>query len=254
MMSAVFWSYPVALLAFAVLPRRTAARYGVVLLAATAAVVTSRADLATGASYAITLAIIIVLMAWLTRRHAAVERTLAEQTITDPLTGAFNRRHLEACLAMAIERRNRTLEAASLVLLDIDHFKEINDAFGHSAGDDVLKRLVALIGGRMRSVDILFRTGGEEFALLLSGARYADAMLVAEELRLLVADATLTEIGGRISISAGVCELQKDQSAYRWIADADKALYRAKRTGRNRVAGRAPGQRFGSSLVDLPIS
>jgi PleD family two-component response regulator len=63
-------------------------------------------------------------------------------------------------------------------------------------------------------------------------------MLVAEELRLLVADATLTEIGGRISISAGVCELQKGQSAYRWIADADKALYRAKRAGRNRVAGR----------------
>jgi diguanylate cyclase (GGDEF)-like protein len=114
----------------------------------------------------------------------------------------------------AIERRNRTSEAASLVRLDIEHFKEIYDAFGHAAGDDVLRRLVALIGCRMRSVDILFRTGGEEFALLLSGARYADAMLVAEELRLLVADATLTDIGGRISISAGVCEAAESQSAY----------------------------------------
>src|SRR3954464_11156314 len=77
-------------------------------------------------------------------------RTLLEQAMTDPLTGAFNRRYLESCLATAIERRHRTGEPASLLMLDVDHFKRINDAFGHAAGDEVLRRLVALVSGRAR--------------------------------------------------------------------------------------------------------
>ena len=161
-------------------------------------------------------------------------RTLMEQAITDPLTGAFNRRHVDSCLMTAIERRNRTGEPASLLMLDVDHFKRINDAYGHPAGDEALKRLVALIAGRARKLDVLFRVGGEEF--LVDGA-----IAVAENLRLLVAHSALIE-GHRMSISIGVSELQLGQSVAGWIEDADVAVYRAKQCGRNRVrvSGRLP--------------
>jgi diguanylate cyclase (GGDEF)-like protein len=168
-------------------------------------------------------------------------RTLLEQAITDPLTGAFNRRHVDSCLMTAIERRNRTGEPASLLMLDVDHFKRINDAYGHPAGDEALKRLAALIAGRARKLDVLFRVGGEEFLVLLPGTRYDGAIAVAEDLRLLVAHSALIE-GHRMSISIGVSELQLGQSVAGWIEDADVAVYRAKQCGRNRVrvSGRLP--------------
>lgn len=164
-------------------------------------------------------------------------RALEEQTLTDPLTGAFNRRHMQDLLATAVERRRRFGERASLLLFDIDRFKRINDLLGHGEGDRVLKTLVALIGQRLRKVDVLFRCGGEEFVLLLTGARFPDALSVAEDIRRVVHDAGLVP-GRPVSISIGVVELAHEQSAADWLAEADAALYRAKRTGRNRVAGR----------------
>jgi diguanylate cyclase (GGDEF)-like protein len=165
-------------------------------------------------------------------------RILESEVITDALTGAFNRRHLDVRLAAAIERRRRNGECASLLLIDIDRFKAVNDRLGHAAGDRVLKDMVALVGQRLRKVDALFRVGGEEFAVLLSGAQLADALRVAEGLRRLVQDAGLTP-GRLLSISVGVVELEPDQSVPNWIAETDTALYRAKRAGRNRVAGRS---------------
>ena len=164
-------------------------------------------------------------------------RALQEQVITDPLTGAFNRRHMQDTLATAVERRRRYGESASLVLFDVDRFKRINDLLGHAEGDRVLKTLVAVIGQRMRKVDVLFRSGGEEFVLLLAGATFPDALSVAEDIRRVVHDAGLVP-GQPVSISVGVVELAHDQSAEQWFAEADAALYRAKRAGRNRVAGR----------------
>jgi diguanylate cyclase (GGDEF)-like protein len=163
-------------------------------------------------------------------------RELAHEAITDGLTGAFNRRCMDACLATAIERFQRTGEPASLVVFDLDHFKTINDELGHAAGDRALKAFVALVATRARKLDVLFRVGGEEFALLLANARSSDALHVADELRRRVAEAELVP-GRRISISAGVSELRRGETAAEWVNDADSALYRAKRAGRNRVAG-----------------
>jgi diguanylate cyclase (GGDEF)-like protein len=163
-------------------------------------------------------------------------RALEAQAITDPLTGAFNRRHMQHVLTGAIERRRRAGEHASLLLFDVDHFKDINDVLGHAEGDRVLISLVTLVGQRTRKLDALFRVGGEEFVLLLSGTRFADALAVAEDLRVLVQDARLVA-GGQVSVSVGVVELAQEQSASEWIEEADAALYRAKRAGRNRVAG-----------------
>ena len=168
-------------------------------------------------------------------------RALMEQAMTDPLTGAFNRRYMDACLATAIERRRRTGEPASLLMIDVDHFKRINDRFGHAGGDEALKRLVTLVSGRARKLDVLFRVGGEDFMILLPGTRYAGALAAAENLRLLVAHSTLID-GHRMSVSIGVSELQMGQSVGGWIEDADVAVYRAKQSGRNRVrmSGRMP--------------
>ena len=186
-----------------------------------------------------TLAILLALVVVMGAALFVQRRTLMGQVMTDPLTGAFNRRHLDTTLSIAIERRNRTGEPASLLLFDVDHFKRINDALGHAAGDQVLIRLVGLVSGRARKLDSLFRIGGEEFVLLLPGTRYAGALVVAENLRVHVERADLVA-SRRISISIGVSELQKNQSVSSWIQDADAALYRAKQGGRNRVGVSAP--------------
>src|SRR5262249_51766507 len=153
---------------------------------------------------------------------------------TDPLTGAFNRRHLDAALAAAAERRRRTNERASILLFDVDRFKDVNDAFGHAEGDRELTALVTVITQRLRKLDLVFRAGGEEFVVLLPGTRFNDAFVVAEELRALVLDADILP-EWRLSISIGVAEICAEQSAQAWIGEADAALYRAKRAGRNRV-------------------
>jgi len=171
----------------------------------------------------------------LTILHKRV-RALEEQTITDPLTGAFNRRHMHHTLSTMVERQRRTGERASLLLIDVDRFKVINDQFGHIEGDRVLRALVALIGQRLRKVDTLFRQGGEEFAVLLAGARFPDALCVADDIRRGVQDAVLVP-HHRVAISIGVVELAHQQTVEDWMAEADAALYRAKRAGRNRVAG-----------------
>jgi len=184
-------------------------------------------------------------------------RSLEEQVITDPLTGAFNRRHMQDTLATAVERRRRTGERASLLLFDIDRFKRINDTLGHAGGDHLLKTLVALLGQRMRKVDALFRAGGEEFVLLLTGARFPDALCVAEDIRRVVQEANLVP-GQHVSISVGVVELAHQQSVDDWLAEADAALYRAKRAGRNRVAGmfgdpaRFANKQSGSNRIPFP--
>ena len=169
--------------------------------------------------------------------HARV-RALESEAITDPLTGVFNRRHFDASLVNAVERRGRYGEPASLLVFDIDRFKDVNDALGHSAGDQVLKSLAALVRRRTRKLDVLFRIGGEEFALLMPGTRLPDAMALAEDLRARVAHAPLVD-GRRVSVSIGVGEYRDGQTAAEWIADADGALYTAKRRGRNCVAQRS---------------
>jgi diguanylate cyclase (GGDEF)-like protein len=169
-------------------------------------------------------------------------RTLREQAVTDPLTGAFNRRQMYVALAAAVERRHRAGERASILLIDVDRFKEINDAFGHAEGDRALKALVTLIERRFRKLDFVFRAGGEEFVLLLASTRFADAFAVAEELRTLVIAAALVP-DFPLSISVGVAEFAIGASVDAWLDEADAALYRAKRAGRNRVAGRCLGVR-----------
>lgn len=234
----VLWTYPVVLFTYFVLARRIAVPVSLALLAGTTVLVQIHAGsgMAVRAFVALLLTIVIVniILSVINDLH---ERLVA-QTLTDPLTGAFNRRHMEACLDDVIERQRRSQASAALLLIDIDHFKPINDRFGHAAGDTVLRTVVALIADRVRRLDRLFRIGGDEFLLLLPDTDGAAALIVAEELRNLIAGTSMSG-AARVTVSIGIAVLQPGQQMDAWMQQADAALYQAKQQGRNRVAGSA---------------
>ncbi len=168
-----------------------------------------------------------------------LHRTLASQAVTDPLTGAFNRRFMDQGLASVTARAQRRSLESSILMIDIDHFKEVNDRFGHQQGDRVLQALVGLVRERMRLSDSIFRFGGEEFLLLLDDTDVDGAVVVAEAIRLAV-EANVLVSGLRLTVSIGVAEYVVGQSVDDWIKAADRALYVAKANGRNRVEHKLP--------------
>jgi diguanylate cyclase (GGDEF)-like protein len=189
------------------------------------------------ARFFLSLALTIVMVNIILNIVGDLHRRLVEQAITDPLTGAFNRRHMQTRLEEAIERGRRAGAQASLLLVDIDHFKAVNDRFGHEAGDNVLKELVTLLRERSRKADLLFRLGGEEFLLLLNDTGAEAALNVAEALREGIARAPFG-VAAPITVSIGVSGLAKADSVDSWVKRADVALYAAKDAGRNRVVMR----------------
>jgi diguanylate cyclase (GGDEF)-like protein len=152
----------------------------------------------------------------------------------DPLTGAGNRRAFVERLAEVIARFNRSGMPSSLVLIDIDHFKSVNDNHGHAAGDEILCSISSLIGGRIREVDGHYRIGGEEFVVVFEGENLGSATRLAEDLRQRVDGCELLP-GVSVTLSIGVAQIREQESDDRWIRRADEAMYEAKRSGRNRV-------------------
>jgi diguanylate cyclase (GGDEF)-like protein len=154
--------------------------------------------------------------------------------VKDALTGAYNRRYLELQLDHALETWERYQRPSSVLLVDIDFFKRINDKFGHAVGDMAIKSLVEVISSNIRSVDTLCRYGGEEFVVLLSETAVQDAAKVAEKLRNLV-EHTRVVPEGTMTISVGVCDVAVVDDVDHWLNLADGALYLAKHNGRNRI-------------------
>jgi len=171
-----------------------------------------------------------------------MERRLRELATTDDLTGALNRRAFFAAIAQETERSSRYGTPMSLVMIDLDHFKQINDRYGHAAGDRALKLATQAMGAALRDIDMLGRLGGEEFAVLLPQTQLSGALEVAERLRSAIAsveipvDSEPMTVG--LSASLGVVDRQTDETGPdRILSRADAALYRAKDEGRNRVVG-----------------
>jgi len=171
-------------------------------------------------------------------------RELYESSVRDPLTGVFNRKHFNERLLseLAFAVRHRT--ELSLLILDIDHFKRVNDTYGHLAGDEVLKSLGAIIARTIRTEDVFARYGGEEFAIIARDIGAVGGVALGDRVRTLV-EASRVEFEGqmlRVTVSIGVATLQctgGNVSADAMISIADKRLYEAKRLGRNRVVGPA---------------
>jgi len=169
--------------------------------------------------------------------NQALQEQLRSAAESDPLTGLYNRRHIYASLHHEYARADRDGYSIGVVLIDIDHFKAVNDTYGHAAGDKVLQALADLLRAQARAGDILCRWGGEEFLLILPRIS-AEALLArVEQLRGAFAElAPLAEAPeGRFSFSAGVALYPRDGSGERLIDKADQALYAAKHAGRNRV-------------------
>ena len=178
------------------------------------------------------------------QRHAAKNklqallRSLTNITVTDPLTGLHSRQYLSADLTKRLALSQRNSRTFSIALLDIDHFKRINDTFGHLVGDRVLRRLAASLQEAMRESDLVARYGGEEFVIVMPDTAIDAAEIAAERVRAHVEALELEELGGdRLTVSLGITEwIVTDPDVATLIDRADKAMYSAKNAGRNKVA------------------
>ena len=178
------------------------------------------------------------------RKQAETERVraleLEQIAITDPLTEIYNRRFFNQVANKELERARRSNSPLSLILFDIDHFKSVNDTYGHLVGDQVLINLAALCDQNVRSMDLFARFGGEEFVILMPDTDSEAAAESAERLRKIVAEKPLAREGTTdifVTISLGIASLNFESSPEfnNLLRRADQALYRAKKAGRNRV-------------------
>jgi diguanylate cyclase (GGDEF)-like protein len=154
--------------------------------------------------------------------------------VIDPLTGVYNRRKFHETLGAAISAAMRHQHLFSLLMLDIDNFKSINDRFGHQAGDDVLRTICNLVGSSIRSADQMFRVGGEEFCLVATAMEIEQARTLAEKIRQVVESHHFPAVG-KVTISIGIAYFREGDTQQNIFARADTALYRAKSQGRNCV-------------------
>lgn len=172
--------------------------------------------------------------------RSELEKSLAiiqEIAIHDELTGFYNRRHLLELLENEKNRSLRGNAVFTIAMLDIDHFKKVNDTYGHQAGDEVLRRVSAAIKSTMRNTDFCGRYGGEEFVLVLIQTDLKEGMICAERMRANIEKCQLPGIGNGLTITAsiGLSQYQMREEIDTMVARADRALYRAKEGGRNRV-------------------
>ncbi|MDW7660066.1 MAG: diguanylate cyclase [Bacillota bacterium] len=178
------------------------------------------------------------------------ESELINLATTDPLTSLYNRRHFDEMAKIEVERSNRHGNDLSLVIFDLDHFKMINDQYGHIVGDEILSEVTTMAGKCIRASDILARWGGEEFSILLPETDLHGAYQVAEKIRMMLNDYT-HPIVKTTTASFGVSQRHINESYYDWFERTDRALYYAKEHGRNQVGGYNPNEPVIDPLIQL---
>jgi diguanylate cyclase (GGDEF)-like protein len=243
----VIWSYPVVVFLYSTPGTRQARIYSALFTMAVVPVVFITLGLRASIGVTITLVVVAVFGSIFTTFVERLHRELQQLVVTDPLTGAHNRRQLDRSLRQTMDRHSRYGAVASLIAVDIDRFKRVNDEFGHEVGDAALRDIVRAIRSRMRRGDDIFRTGGDEFMVLLPDTRLEDAAAIAETLRLLVSESEIVE-GRKTTISCGVGDLTAIADQQLWLKACGDALYRAKQLGRNRVVAVGPTEVVDSSV------
>jgi diguanylate cyclase (GGDEF)-like protein len=177
----------------------------------------------------------------LREKNRQLEELLAKVellAITDPLTGLYNRRHFENVLAKEVRRAVRYGSSLACMMIDIDHFKKINDEYGHHAGDQVLKNVAQILEDNVRGIDTVARWGGEEFIIILPHIKKEDAMQPAARIKEAVAQHTFPELSGKkVTVSIGIASVPDPSidNEEKLINAADFAMYEAKNKGRNRI-------------------
>jgi len=228
----IYWAYPALIVAYYLLKPKEAVAATAVVIIGLFPLLRSQVDVfvLTTVMVSITMTgIFAYAFASLTRGQRNQLMNLATR---DPLTGAGNRRALTQKMTEVIAAHERTAAPASLVILDLDHFKNVNDEYGHGTGDRILVQLTEILRLRIRVTDSLYRIGGEEFVIVLEGQSIGRASKLAEQLRTLV-EANELIPNRDVTISLGVAELKSTESLDDWLRRADDALYAAKRAGRN---------------------
>lgn len=163
-----------------------------------------------------------------------IEERLKKMAVRDELTGAFNRHYFEMVIQSEMEKSDQADIPISLIILDLDHFKNVNDTFGHPIGDDVLKMTAKVTVETIREQDVLVRLGGEEFIILMPNTSLKGATKVAEKIRIAMEEVSHPKVG-RQTASFGVATKLRGESFQNWYRRVDKALYKAKQSGRNCV-------------------
>ncbi|MCL5974977.1 MAG: GGDEF domain-containing protein [Gammaproteobacteria bacterium] len=232
----LLWCYPAVICFYFMLPERYAWGANIVLLAMALPMSWLFLDAELAARATATLLCVsafAVIFVWVI---SAQQHELHELAMTDSLTGLANRVQLNGTLEQAVQQHERRQTPMTLISLDLDNFKMINDTFGHDAGDEVLRGIGKLLQKRIRRSDKVFRLGGEEFLILLYETDSAQGLLVAEELRKTIEAMPLLP-DRSVTTSLGIATLQPKEDWRDWMKRSDDNLYRAKKEGRNRVVG-----------------
>jgi len=228
----VYWVYPALMAVFYLVRPRIALVLALVTVAALMPQMIGNMDFHSTTTVLVTIVVMSSFAFAFSRITDRQRQQLMQLATKDPLTGAGNRRGLDVKLNEVVNKRKRNGTTASMLLLDLDHFKKVNDLHGHAVGDQILKRVTEIINLRIRVTDSLYRIGGEEFVVVLESQDATRAAHLAEQLRTLIQANELVP-DRPVTISLGVAELTEDETASSWMGRADEALYRAKRAGRN---------------------
>ncbi len=229
----VYWAYPATVGCFCVISSRLAILLSSITIASIVTIlhgqIPSEQLLEIFATMSLLCGFSYIFNESVTRQRNELSKLAAR----DSLTGTWNRRALDESLIQCTSSNNRTPLKASLIILDLDHFKNINDTYGHDVGDKVLIKIAEIIKESIRLSDRLYRYGGEEFVVIADGASLENAAILAESIRKKVENTPLMK-KEKITISLGVAALEEGQNPEMWLKYADDALYEAKRTGRNK--------------------
>lgn len=233
--SAALWTYPIVISLYFIIPIRPANYCNLIIVLPIVTILFIQFDWSLAIRYSASLAATMILGMGLVNTIVELQRKLLRQSTTDPLTGAFNRRHMDRTLSVLSKRYGKTPEHCTILMLDIDHFKKINDKFGHESGDIALQDLVTVLNKNIRKTDVIFRMGGEEFIVLLLDTDLQMAVKIAESLRIEASKIPVSNSDTMLTVSIGVSLLTANMSYSQWLKEADNYLYEAKRLGRNRV-------------------
>lgn len=229
---AVYWHYLVLITNFFIVTPRLALIFNALVVVSMLWIIGPQQPAVTNWAIAATGTLVTCFTYFFALRNNVDRDMLEEIASVDALTGMPNRRTMERCLTEAMELHRTDQISYGLIILDIDNFKQVNDSYGHAAGDAVLADLSAILKYQMRKCDQVFRFGGEEFVVLVEVATRDDLHLATERIRLGVRGA-LRGPGGRITVSAGAALLGQEENWQEWFSLADSALYRAKNRGRD---------------------
>jgi len=232
--SHLYWLYPAIIAFYYILPERSAGIICLVAISIISAQIFPGDSLIDFATIVMSLCFTSIFSYMIFSNYRITNEKLTLLATIDPLTLSGNRRALKQKLTDILADQKRQASKISLLLLDLDFFKKINDQHGHAVGDQVLVEVARLMKNHTRALDALFRYGGEEFIVVPLPVELAEASKVAEKLRAVVERYQfVNEI--HLTVSIGVAEFRQGESAEAWIARADAALYLAKDAGRNRV-------------------